>query len=191
MPGAELLTVSGLAKTVWGGLRIGWLPESAQIIERLGRLKALADMGSAVLDQALAARLLARSDELVARRAHKHRVQLAHAGRLLRTSLPAWRWHAPDGGPALWIELPDADARTFATLSLRHGVEIVPGAITDPSGIHDSYIRVPYAFPPTPSPKSSPDSPAHRTSSPATELSARPYTRSSDRDRANHRRASR
>ncbi|PZS25959.1 MAG: GntR family transcriptional regulator [Pseudonocardiales bacterium] len=144
---AELLTISGLAKTVWGGLRIGWIRGPAQIIDRLARLKALADLGSAVLDQALAARLIPRVGELTARRAEIHRHQLTHATELLAASLPSWRWQIPDGGPALWIELPGADAHVYAAVALRHGVEIVPGATTDPTGRHDSYLRLPYTFP--------------------------------------------
>jgi DNA-binding transcriptional MocR family regulator len=33
-------------------------------------------------------------------------------------------------------------------VALRHGVEVVPGAATDPDGGHDNYIRVPFTFPP-------------------------------------------
>lgn len=144
---AELLTVSGLSKSVWGGLRIGWVRAPSEIIDRLARLKAMADMGSPVLDQALAARLLPRVGELAERRAHRRHGLLAHAADLLADRLPAWQWRIPDGGPALWIELPGAaDAREFATLALRHGVEVVPGHTTDPSGAHDTYIRLPFTF---------------------------------------------
>ncbi len=37
------------------GLRIGWVRAESRVIERLARRKALADMGSPVLDQAVAA----------------------------------------------------------------------------------------------------------------------------------------
>ncbi|MFI0450217.1 hypothetical protein [Actinomadura sp. 6N118] len=93
----------------------------ADSIQRLARHKALADLGSPVLDQALAARLLPR--------------------------LPAWRFQKPAGGAALWIELPGCDARSFAQVALRHGVEVVPGAVMDPTGTHDNYLRLPYTFP--------------------------------------------
>jgi len=32
-------------------------------------------------------------------------------------------------------------------VALRHGVEVVPGALMDPSGAHDSYLRLPFTFP--------------------------------------------
>jgi hypothetical protein len=35
----------------------------------------------------------------------------------------------------------------FAQVALRHGIEVTPGTAMDPSGTHDSYIRVPFTFP--------------------------------------------
>ncbi|WP_250903480.1 PLP-dependent aminotransferase family protein [Actinomadura sp. NEAU-AAG7] len=146
-PGAEILTAGSLAKAVWGGLRIGWIRASAETTERLARHKALADLGSPVLDQALAARFLPRLPELEARRSATARRRLDHLTGLLRERFPTWRWTPPQGGAALWIELPGIDARSFAHVALRHGVEIVPGAAMDPGGHHDDHIRLPFTFP--------------------------------------------
>jgi DNA-binding transcriptional MocR family regulator len=95
----------------------------------------------------LAARLLPQLPELNSSRAGELRERLGRARELLTQHLPEWRWRTPDGGSALWIELPNTDARIFAQVALRHGVEVVPGAATDPSGAHDSHIRFPFAFP--------------------------------------------
>ncbi len=145
--GAEILTVGSLAKSVWAGLRIGWVRAPAEIAERLARHKALADLGSPILDQALAARLLPRLTELTAARNQSMRRRLGHLERLLREHQPTWRWRTPDGGSALWIELAGTDAAVFAQIALRHGVEVVPGAAMDPSGAHDTHIRLPFTFP--------------------------------------------
>ncbi|GAA4238443.1 PLP-dependent aminotransferase family protein [Actinomadura meridiana] len=144
--GAEVLTVGSLAKVVWVGLRIGWIRAPAAITERLARLKALADLGSPVLDQALAARLLPRLTELSQERAPALRRRLEHLCAQLSKGLPEWRWRVPDGGSALWVDLSGVDAQVFAQVALRHGVEVVPGAAMDPSGAHDSFLRVPYTF---------------------------------------------
>lgn len=145
-PSAEVITVGSLSKSLWAGLRIGWVRANGDVTERLARYKALADLGSPVLDQALAARLLPQLAELTAVRArtlHDRRCQIE---RLLETYLPTWTWQRPDGGSALWIRLPETEARVFAQVALRHGVEVVPGANMDPSGAHDSFIRLPYTF---------------------------------------------
>lgn len=145
---AEVLTVESLGKAVWGGLRIGWVRAPSAIIERLARRKALADLGSPVLDQALAARLLPRLGELATRRSDELRSQLDLLERLLGEHLPSWRWRRPDGGSALWVQLPSTDAGSYAQIALRHGVEVVPGSAMDPSGGHDSYLRLPFTLPP-------------------------------------------
>lgn len=145
---AEVLTIGSLAKAVWGGLRTGWVRAPSEITERLARYKARADLGSPVLDQALATKLLPRLAEVAAERSEVLRRQLDQLRELLTEHLPAWRWQTPDGGSALWVELPDTNARVFAQVALRHGVEVVPGAVTDPSGKHDTFIRLPFTLEP-------------------------------------------
>ncbi|MCX5193372.1 PLP-dependent aminotransferase family protein [Streptomyces sp. NBC_00249] len=147
--GAQVLSVGSLAKSVWGGLRIGWLRGPAAAVERLARLKTLADLGSPLLDQALAVRLLPGVDAVREARAGVLRERLARLESLLRRELPDWSWERPAGGGALWVRLPGgADAAVFARVALRRGVELVPGAATDPSGAHDAYVRLPFTLPP-------------------------------------------
>jgi DNA-binding transcriptional MocR family regulator len=67
-------------------------------------------------------------------------------GKLLTERLPEWEWSSPVGGSALWIRLPGTDARVFAQVALRHGVEVVAGHAMDPTGEHDDYVRVPFAY---------------------------------------------
>ncbi|MFD0890389.1 PLP-dependent aminotransferase family protein, partial [Streptosporangium algeriense] len=53
-----------------------------------------------------------------------------------------------DGGGALWVELPGVDAMAFAQVAVRHGVDVVPGAVMDPDGGHSNHIRLPFTFAP-------------------------------------------
>ncbi|NGO77436.1 PLP-dependent aminotransferase family protein [Streptomyces sp. YC504] len=145
---APVLTIGSLAKAVWGGLRIGWVRGPAEILARLARAKAVHDLGSPLLDQALAARLLPRLEELKDARAAVLRARLDRLEDLMAGQLPGWTWCRPAGGAALWTRLPGGvDARVFAQVTLRHGVEVVPGAATDPSGAHDDHIRIPFTLP--------------------------------------------
>ncbi|TCP56752.1 DNA-binding transcriptional MocR family regulator [Tamaricihabitans halophyticus] len=146
--GVETVTVESLGKAVWGGLRIGWLRGPVEIIERCARRKALADLGSPVIDQALAARLLPQLPDLAAKRAVEQRARLDQLEQLLTERLPAWSWRRPDGGASLWVALPEVHADVFAQLTLRHGVEVIPGSSMDPTGAHDNYVRIPFTHPP-------------------------------------------
>ncbi|MGW6276309.1 aminotransferase-like domain-containing protein [Kribbella sp. NPDC055071] len=143
---AEVLTIGSVSKAVWGGLRIGWIRASRPVAERLARHKALADLGSPVIDQALTARLLPRLSELTAERGHVATTRKKVMGKLLTARLPEWEWSAPVGGSAFWIRLPETDARVFAQVAVRHGVEVIAGHAMDPTGAHDDYIRLPFAY---------------------------------------------
>ncbi|MFC7550487.1 PLP-dependent aminotransferase family protein [Plantactinospora sp. GCM10030261] len=144
--GTDVFTVGTLSKAVWGGLRVGWIRTSLGNAARIARLKALADLGSPVLDQAVAARLLPQLDRLVARQAALADERRQRLSAALTARLPEWRWRAPTGGTGLWVELPGVDARAFAQVALRHGVEVVPGSSADITGAHDRFVRVPYTF---------------------------------------------
>jgi DNA-binding transcriptional MocR family regulator len=95
----------------------------------------------------LAARLLPKIADIAGARTDTLRARLDHLMALLADRLPTWRWRAPDGGTALWVRLPEVNARIFAEVALRHGVEVVPGSATDPTGRHDDHIRLPFTLP--------------------------------------------
>ncbi|WP_091672863.1 PLP-dependent aminotransferase family protein [Amycolatopsis marina] len=140
----ESVMVESLGKAVWGGLRIGWVRGPVEVIERCARRKALADLGSPVIDQAVAARLVPRLDELARNRSAGQRERCTALEELLRQRLPDWRWRRPDGGSSLWVELPDTNADVFAQLALRHGVEVIPGSTMDHTGGHENFLRIPF-----------------------------------------------
>ncbi|GAA3386566.1 aminotransferase-like domain-containing protein [Cryptosporangium minutisporangium] len=142
----SLIQLGSLSKSVWGGLRVGWARASTDVISRLARRKALADLGSPIIDQLVAARIVPGLETLVERRVPERRAQLATTEALLTEHLPSWRWRTPTGGPCLWVELPGVDAAVFAQVALRHGVEAIPGRSMDLSGGHDAFLRLPYCF---------------------------------------------
>lgn len=146
--GGRVFAIGSLSKVLWAGLRVGWIRASTADVERLGYLKANADMGTPLLDQAIARRLVADLPALAADRSAVARERLAHATALLRAELPDWQWRAPAGGTALWIRLPGVDASVFAQLALRQGVEVTPGRETDPTGAWDHHLRLPFTFAP-------------------------------------------
>jgi hypothetical protein len=65
-PDAPVVLVGSLSKLFWGGLRIGWLRAPKPMISFLARAKAVEDLGTSVLAQVLAVRLLERG-----RRGHR------------------------------------------------------------------------------------------------------------------------
>jgi DNA-binding transcriptional MocR family regulator len=145
---APVLSVGSLSKSIWAGLRIGWVRAPAAIIDRLARHKALADLGSPVISQLVAAELLPELDALIEARSAELRGGLARLEDLLRRRLPTWQWRTPDGGPSLWVRVPAGDTTTLSQLALRHGIELVPGSTMSADGGHREWLRIPYSFTP-------------------------------------------
>jgi DNA-binding transcriptional MocR family regulator len=145
-PDAPILTVGSLSKLFWGGLRIGWIRASEELLSRIARRKIMADLGSSVLSQLAAVRLLKRADEVREVRRREMRERLDRLTRLLERHLPEWKWAPPAGGLSLWARLPRGSADEFAQVAVRHGVSIVPGPLASPDGSLSDYLRLPFVL---------------------------------------------
>lgn len=147
VPGT-VVRIGSLGKTVWGGLRLGWVRADGELIRRLVAARPAQDLGTPEFEQAIATSLLARFDEIVAQRS-----ALLRAGRdatvaALRSRLPAWRVPEVDGGVSLWIEL-DAPLSSALVMEARsRGVLLSAGPRFSVDGGHDRHLRVPFTAPP-------------------------------------------
>jgi DNA-binding transcriptional MocR family regulator len=147
----DTITVGSVSKSLWGGLRVGWVRCPPEVTERLVSARVSLDLGSPVFEQLVAARLLGRREELWA----GHRVQLRRQRDALVAAmaerLPDWRFRIPSGGLSLWCELPpgdrDAGAMALVAEAERHGVAVSPGPVFAVDGGLDRFVRIPYARP--------------------------------------------
>ncbi|GAA3385675.1 aminotransferase-like domain-containing protein [Cryptosporangium minutisporangium] len=140
--GDQVITIGSLSKTVWGGLRIGWLRAPTPMVARLGRLRAVQDLGGNVPAQLAAARLLSDLDAVRERGAAQRRARHDHLRAELARALPDWEVPAVRGGQTLWIRLPRGDGGSFAQHALRYGVAVLPGVGLDASGGSTEYVRM-------------------------------------------------
>jgi DNA-binding transcriptional MocR family regulator len=147
-PGGRILTIGSLSKVVWGGLRIGWVRGPAELIGELARTKAVADLGSSMLSQAVATRIVARVDALAALRRAELRTRLEVLESALAAELPSWTWVRPSGGLYLWVRTSLADTRPLAPLALRAGVRVIPGPTMSAQGGFGPWLRIPYVAEP-------------------------------------------
>ncbi|HEY7389607.1 MAG TPA: PLP-dependent aminotransferase family protein [Bryobacteraceae bacterium] len=143
-PDAPIITLGSLSKLIWPGLRIGWVRAPEAIIERLARVKSAADLGSALLPQAIAVRLLREIERVRTLRRQELKPRRDLLAALLRNRLPDWKFRISPGGLFLWVKLPAGDSRRFAQTALRHGVVILPGPVMSPTERFESFIRVPF-----------------------------------------------
>ena len=145
-PNAPILTVGSLAKLIGPSLRIGWIRAPEPLIQRLARFKAAIDLGSPLIAQAIAARLIRMTDDVRRFRQRELRPRRDLLASLLRAHLPEWTFSTPAAGLFLWVTLPGGDAREFAQVALRHGVVIVPGPHMSADEHHARCIRITFLW---------------------------------------------
>ncbi len=140
--GGTIISIGSMSKLYWAGLRIGWVRGPESLITRLGQHKVAADLGSSMVSQAIACRLLPGHEAVQARRAKLLKSRLDLLERLLHERIPEWRWRRPDGGLSLWVRIPSGDAHAYADQALRHGVAITPGSDLAPDDAFQDHIRL-------------------------------------------------
>jgi DNA-binding transcriptional MocR family regulator len=141
---APILTVGSASKPFWSGLRVGWLRGPEALIGRLGRWKALTDLGSPLHTQAMATALLSRNAAAEKQRRRESTTRLDLLTSLIKKHLPGWTWKKPEGGLLLWARMPMGDANQLAAIAQRHGVAIVPGSANSPDHRFADHVRLPF-----------------------------------------------
>ncbi len=142
-----VLTIGSMSKSFWGGLRIGWIRAERSTLATIAALRPAIDMGTAVLEQLAAARLLAVADDVLPERREILRTRRALLLSLLRQHLPDWHPVGGSGGMALWVRLPAPMSSALSAAASRLGLEIPPGPRFGVDGTLERFIRVPYTLP--------------------------------------------
>jgi DNA-binding transcriptional MocR family regulator len=145
--GDAVVRVGSLGKTVWGGLRIGWIRASSDLIRRLVAARPVHDLGTPEFEQAVAALLVPRLDEIATQRGTLLREGRDAAVSALARLLPEWDVPRVDGGVALWVGL-DAPLSSSLVMAARaRGLLLSAGARFAVEGGYDRHLRVPFTEP--------------------------------------------
>ncbi|WP_322408907.1 PLP-dependent aminotransferase family protein [Microbacterium invictum] len=143
-----VVRIGSLGKTVWGGLRIGWIRATPELIRRLVALRSAQDLGTPELEQVIASAVLGRFGDVVDQRRHMLRAGRDVMSAALNERLPRWTVPRPSGGVSLWIEM-DAPLSAAVVMDARHrGLLLTSGPRFSVDGGHDRYLRVPFTAAP-------------------------------------------
>lgn len=140
------LLIGSTSKSIWGGLRIGWIRASASLIRELQDHPLAGPLSASPMQQLVAAELLGDLEPVLGRRRQELRQQRDHLSNLIADD---GRWHfaLPSGGLALWLRLTTALADTVVERARRNGVALASGPqfAADATLVH--HLRVPYTPP--------------------------------------------
>ncbi|MGE2720458.1 PLP-dependent aminotransferase family protein [Mycolicibacterium celeriflavum] len=142
-----VLTIGSMSKSFWGGLRVGWIRAERATIATIAALRPSVDMGTAVLEQCAAARLLDRRDDLLPERREILRSRRAYLLALLSHHLPDWEPGPGAGGMSLWVRLPAPMSTALSAAASRLGLDLPAGPRFGVDGTLERFVRVPYALP--------------------------------------------
>lgn len=143
----DTVSVGSLSKSVWGGLRIGWLRIPPARVEACFRARLSLDLGAPLLEQLVATELLSHEEELLAHRREHLRASRDAALSAVASHLPQWRVSRPGGGLNLWCELPEPLSTALVPKAAAHDVLVASGPSFAPEGGLDRFVRLPYTQP--------------------------------------------
>lgn len=147
----DAISLGSASKSLWGGLRVGWIRSPLALVERLVGARVTLDLGSPVYEQLVTARLLEHRAEVWTTHRARLRAQRDALAGTFAERLPDWRFRLPRGGLSLWVELPSGvrrgGASALAAEAEHRGVVFSPGPMFGVDGGFDSFVRVPYTRP--------------------------------------------
>ncbi|WP_290063031.1 PLP-dependent aminotransferase family protein, partial [Amycolatopsis solani] len=141
------ICVGSASKTHWGGLRLGWIRASEDLLGRLVSARYAVDLGSPVFEQLVLTELLDDESALTRRREELRGYRDALAG-FVRQHLPDWTFTLPKGGLSLWCRMPEPVSSRLAVAAAGHGVQVAPGSRFGVHGGLERWLRLPFSLPP-------------------------------------------
>ncbi len=143
----RIIRLGSMSKSVWGGLRIGWIRADRAVIQRLSQSRASLDLGVPVLEQLAAAELLNDGGAALALRRPLLRARRDHLIQRLGAVLPDWVCPRPVGGLSVWAQLPAPISSALTVAAAAEGLRLAAGPRFGVDGAFERRLRLPYTLP--------------------------------------------
>ncbi|MDR5698659.1 MocR-like transcription factor YczR [Agromyces aerolatus] len=136
--------IGSVGKTVWGGVRVGWIRADRPLIRRLLAVRAPGDLGTPILEQLIVARLLDRMDDVLALRRDQLRAGRDHLEARLAEQFPDWQVPHVDGGIVTWVNLGAPVSSQLALAARGQGLIVAAGPRFGIDGAFERFLRLPF-----------------------------------------------
>ncbi|WP_367269500.1 PLP-dependent aminotransferase family protein [uncultured Brevundimonas sp.] len=143
----RIVRLGSMSKSVWGGLRIGWIRADRAVIQRLAQSRASFDLGVPILEQLAAVELLNDGGKALAARRPLLRARRDHLRARLAEKLPDWVCPRPAGGLSLWARLPQPISSALTIAAEAEGLRLAAGPRFGVDGAFERRLRLPYTLP--------------------------------------------
>ena len=140
--------IGSVGKTVWGGIRVGWIRADRPLIRRLLAVRSPGDLGTPIIEQLLVTRLMGRMDEILELRRDQLRAGRDRLEELLARMIPEWDVPHVDGGIVTWIGLGAPVSSQLALAARREGLLVAAGPRFGIDGAFERFLRLPICYSP-------------------------------------------
>jgi DNA-binding transcriptional MocR family regulator len=150
LPGAAYgpaVMLGSVGKTLWGGLRVGWIRADPSFIRTLTRARFASDLGTPAFEQVVVAGLLPDFDQVLAERIAWLRAGRDHLLGALAERFPDWRVLVPHGGLTAWVGLGRPASSQLVLAARSAGLVVTPGPRFAADGAFERFIRLPFSHP--------------------------------------------
>jgi DNA-binding transcriptional MocR family regulator len=140
------ILVGSVGKTVWGGVRIGWIRADRTVIQRLARERSSTDLGTPLLEQLIVLNLLRDYDAILEVRRSYLREGRDRLERMLAQRIPEWTVPRASGGLTAWVNLGHPVSSQLALAARNEGLIIAAGPRFGVDGAFERFIRIPFSY---------------------------------------------
>ncbi|MET4780313.1 PLP-dependent aminotransferase family protein [Glaciihabitans sp. UYNi722] len=138
--------IGSVGKTVWGGVRIGWIRAERQLIQRLTRARSAGDLGTPALEQLLVKNLFDQYDSILETRRMQLREGRDYLTKALAGAFPDWCVPHVAGGLTAWVNI-GAPVSSQLTLAARNeGLLLAAGPRFGIDGAFERFLRIPFGY---------------------------------------------
>ncbi|QAY59000.1 PLP-dependent aminotransferase family protein [Microbacterium protaetiae] len=141
--GARVITIGSASKTMWGGLRVGWVRAERAMIRRLHAVRVNMDLGTPIIDQLVVASLFTRFDEVLAQRRAALAAGRAAIERIVPAAFPDWTLPHVHGGLAVWAHIGAPVSSQLALAARSEGLLVTAGPRFGLDGAFERFLRLP------------------------------------------------
>ena len=140
--------IGSVGKTVWGGLRVGWIRAERPLIRRLLAVRSPGDLGTPILEQLIVTRLIPRMDEILELRREQLRAGRDRLEELLSRYFPEWDVPHVDGGIVTWVGIGSSVSSQLVLAARREGLIVAAGPRFGVDGAFERFLRLPICYSP-------------------------------------------
>ncbi|NEN04846.1 PLP-dependent aminotransferase family protein [Diaminobutyricibacter tongyongensis] len=143
---APVIHIGSASKSLWGGLRIGWIRAERATIRRLIAAKPANDLGTPIIEQLVVARMLPDMGSIMEERRGQLRAGREDVRMLVSERFPEWTMPAVDGGLAAWVGIGAPISSQLALGARNNGLSITAGPRFGFDGAFERFLRIPITY---------------------------------------------